>query len=195
MSDTMEVMRWLHGEGMLTEKPTRALADRYRKSRPQPAVQYREWNPFKGWAMIVDIDGTLARMTTRGPFDADRYMEDELHVMVFNLIQMYRDWVAQHDEIVDVIITSGRYDGHRSATADWLQLHGIDYDDLLMRPGADVHDKDGDHRNDAIVKRELFERHIDPHYNVLVALDDRNRVVEMWRHLGIPTLQVGPGDF
>jgi hypothetical protein len=194
MADTMEVMRWLEANGFMTQKATNQLAKRYRESRPQP-TPYREHHPDKQYAMVVDVDGTLAQMVTRGPYDTTRYLEDELHEFVAMLVHMYIKTYAELGIDLKVIVTTGRYEGHRSVTEEWLSRQGVIYDRLLMRHGAHVNDKEGDHRNDALVKRELFERHIDPHFNVVVALDDRNRVVEMWRHLGIPTLQVGPGDF
>jgi hypothetical protein len=53
----------------------------------------------------------------------------------------------------------------------------------------------GDSRKDSIVKQELYEKHIEPSYDVFVVLDDRNQVVDMWRSLGLVCLQVAPGDF
>ena len=52
-----------------------------------------------------------------------------------------------------------------------------------------------DFRKDAIVKTELFDAHIRGRYEVLFVLDDRNQVVEMWRVMGLPCLQVAAGDF
>ena len=60
---------------------------------------------------------------------------------------------------------------------------------LLMR-------KDGDNRPDQIVKRELYERHVQGLYEIEGVLDDRDRVVAMWRNdLGLTCLQVAPGAF
>lgn len=53
----------------------------------------------------------------------------------------------------------------------------------------------GDHRRDAIVKRELFDLHIRHQYRVTHVLDDRTQVVQMWRALGLTCLQVADGDF
>ena len=41
-----------------------------------------------------------------------------------------------------------------------------------MRPATDK-------RKDCIVKRELYEAHIQGNYNVLAVLDDRNQVIDM----------------
>ena len=53
----------------------------------------------------------------------------------------------------------------------------------------------GDRRPDVVVKKELYRRHIEPRYRVLCVLENRSRVVEMWRGLGLTCLQVAPGDF
>jgi hypothetical protein len=57
-----------------------------------------------------------------------------------------------------------------------------------MRPAGDM-------RKDAIVKRELFDRHVRDRYDVTCILDDRSQVVDMWRSLGLTCLQVAPGEF
>jgi soluble P-type ATPase len=54
--------------------------------------------------------------------------------------------------------------------------------------------KDGDNRNDTVVKREILEELIKTRY-IVAALDDRNRVVKMWRESGIKCLQVQEGNF
>ena len=48
--------------------------------------------------------------------------------------------------------------------------------------------KEGDVRKDTVIKEELFWEHIAPHYNVLVAFDDRPCVVDMWHDVGIPNV-------
>ena len=53
----------------------------------------------------------------------------------------------------------------------------------------------GDRRRDSIVKAELFDRKVRDEYRVLVVLDDRKQVVDMWRSLGLTCLQVAEGDF
>ena len=53
----------------------------------------------------------------------------------------------------------------------------------------------GDHRNDAIVKQELYEQEIAGKYNVDFCVDDRDRVVDLWRSLGLTCFQVAEGWF
>ena len=86
------------------------------------------------------------------------------------------------------LITSGRSARHRSPTERWLALHGIAYDRPLMR-AAD------DNRKDVVVKREMYEAHIEGRWSILFVLDDRDQVVEGWRSLGLTCFQVAEGDF
>lgn len=76
----------------------------------------------------------------------------------------------------------------REQTQKWLIDRGIHWNALFMR-------KDGDMRNDAIIKKEIYEENIKGRYEVLFVLDDRNRVVDFWRSIGLICLQVAPGDF
>jgi hypothetical protein len=52
---------------------------------------------------------------------------------------------------------------------------------------------DGDRRKDFIVKEENFHNYIEPYYDVKLAIDDRPKVIEMWKTLGIQTLWVANG--
>jgi predicted kinase len=136
-------------------------------------------------AIIVDIDGTLAHMNGRGPYEDHLVHTDTVDEVVRDHVA---GWRALHPRGV-VIIMSGRDEGRaRAVTEAWLSAHGISHEYLFMRPA-------GDKRNDAIVKAELFEEHVEPYFNVKYTLDDRDRVVEMWRAKGIKCLQVEPGNF
>lgn len=125
-------------------------------------------------------DGEARR---RSPYDDSLIHTDAVDRTVDEIT-----WLMRRDGVY-VVLMSGRDEGNaREATEAWLQYNGIRYDTLIMRPA-------GDGRNDAVVKNELFEEHVAPHYNVLFTLDDRDRVVDMWRAKGIKCLQVAPGDF
>lgn len=150
-----------------------------------PAVHFEPYVPdtSKPRAIIVDMDGTLAIHQGRSPYDNSLIHTDKPDPTVASLVE------DQADYGVAIIIMSGRDEGDaRDATRFWLMDNGIDYARLIMRPA-------GDKRNDAIVKNELFEKYVAPNYNVLFALDDRDRVVEMWRAKGIKCLQCEPGAF
>lgn len=133
-------------------------------------------------AVICDLDGTLALLNGRSPYDASRCEEDVLNAVVAGILS------SLVDPRPAVLLVSGREDRHRAQTERWLARHGIAYDELHMRPA-------GDSRRDAIVKREIFDREIRPRFRVQFVLDDRDQVVEMWRGLGLTCLQVAEGDF
>lgn len=149
--------------------------------KPAPA-QAPVIDPSLPFAVICDIDGTLAHMTNRGPYDTSKYLDDAKDDTVHFAFARLAEGATR-------IICSGRSDEFREDTEKWLANHGITYDLLLMRPAKDV-------RKDSIIKRELYEDNIRGKYNVRLVLDDRNQVVDMWRdELGLKVFQVAPGDF
>lgn len=137
-------------------------------------------------AVMVDIDGTVAIHTgVRDPYDTSKYHLDKTNDNVINLIARESDCGSR------VIFCSGRDEEFREVTEKWIDDNVLDHEDgwqLFMRP-------QGDRRNDAIVKLELFDKHIRDNYNVLRVYDDRDRVVRAWRSIGLTVLQVAPGDF
>lgn len=132
-------------------------------------------------SIVCDLDGTLALMGERGPFEWHRVGEDTLNEAVADMLRRY-----EQDHCI--LIVSGRSDECREATAYWLRQHSINYEQLIMRSA-------GDFRKDAVVKQELYEAHIKGQYDVVLCLDDRNQSVEFWRSLGLTCFQVAPGDF
>ncbi len=76
----------------------------------------------------------------------------------------------------------------RADTTNWLVLHRVPYQRVIMR-------KFKDFRPDDEVKLDLYEEFIEPDYEVRLVLDDRQRVVDMWRRIGLRCLQVDVGDF
>ncbi|QIN94709.1 ATPase [Streptomyces phage Muntaha] len=138
--------------------------------------------PGKRKAILVDIDGTLAKMVNRGPFEWHRVEEDEPVDTIIDIVD------TECSNGTQIIVMSGRDGSCRAHTERWLDKHGIFHDALFMRAAGDM-------RKDSIVKLELFNEHIRDEYDVKYVLDDRDQVVDMWRALGLTCLQVAPGDF
>ena len=132
----------------------------------------------KPHAYIFDVDGTLAQIGDRNPYDAGRAMEDtpNPHVQLM--------W--KHIEFggYQMLVLTGRKHSHRGVTERWLEANQFCYDGLWTRD-------DGDNRPDWIVKQELFDTHIAPNYNVLGVFDDRLQVARMWHLKGVPLFRVG----
>lgn len=151
------------------------------QASPEDAVWAYVPNLGLSEAWIVDVDGTLAHMTDRGPYDFDRVSTDRLDIPVARVVQALA-------RSAFIIVMSGRDDSCEEDTRAWLDRHNIPYDGLVMRA-------EGDSRKDAVVKLELFRERVAPHYNVVGSIDDRDQVVAMWRSVGLKCLQAQPGDF
>jgi hypothetical protein len=140
---------------------------------------------MKTW--ICDIDGTLAIKGDRSPFDWDRVGEDTPNIPV---IRMVRALMLAGD---NVVFMSGRMDTGtcRQQTEVWLGIHLLHLDKitLFMRAAED-------YRPDEIVKRELYEENVEGNYDIIGVIDDRSKVVRMWRKtLGLTVFDVAGNDF
>ncbi|MFJ7775809.1 AAA family ATPase [Streptomyces yangpuensis] len=158
---------WMNGSGAVAAPPVTTYV-------PDPALPA---------AVMCDIDGTLALTGDRGPYDFTRCELDLLNEPVRHALDVFRR--ADGDTIV---LLSGRSEEYRPQTEAWLRRHRVPYDELWMRAA-------GDTRRDDVVKAELFDAHVRHRYAVRVSLDDRDRVVAIWRRMGLPTWQVNYGDF
>ncbi|GGX46539.1 AAA family ATPase [Streptomyces noursei] len=182
-------------ERVVGEDIIRLLADKHAKARQGGWRLTTEWfndevlvepytaDPALPAAVMCDIDGTLAIRGDRGPYDFSRCGEDLLNVSVRDALRSFQR--ADQDVIV---LLSGRGEEHRQRTEEWLRRHEVPYDELWMRAA-------GDGRRDDVVKAELFDHHVRHRFAVRVSLDDRDRVVAVWRRMGLPTWQVNYGNF
>lgn len=152
---------------------------------------------MKQQAIIFDIDGTLADCSHRryyiekpnndwGAFyagmakDTPTYLATLLSTGVFNFALP--------------IFVTGRPEEYRYTTEQWLLAYtrirfpGNKPPILLMRP-------DGDYTPDDDLKRRIYIDQIKPHFDIQLVFDDRNKVVKMWRSLGLECWQVAEGNF
>lgn len=133
---------------------------------------------------LVDMDGTLALMGTRSPYDETRVHEDKPNEAVI------RGVAAMARTGIGTIVMSARTKGCQPATEQWMVEHANEIDVLAM-----FMREVGDMRKDRIVKLELFNKYIRHNYRVVAVWDDRKQVVEMWRALGLTVFHVAEGDF
>ncbi|MDQ3802984.1 MAG: polynucleotide kinase [Acidobacteriota bacterium] len=140
--------------------------------------------------VIFDIDGTLADVSERvhhlrkTPKDWDSFFEGMAQDKAIRA--MVRLCNLLHASGLRIVLCSGRHEGLRAETAAWLARQGVNYHELRLR-------REGDFRSDVVVKREML-RGINKR-RVLFVVEDRSRVVEMWRAEGLVCLQCAPGEF
>jgi hypothetical protein len=140
--------------------------------------------------VIFDIDGTLADVSERihhvrkTPKNWDAFFEGMSQDRAVRSIVRLCNLL--HASGFKVILCTGRSEEHRAETVNWLNKQGVHYHQLLLR-------RDGDRRSDVVVKREMLVG-IDKS-RILFVVEDRSRVVEMWRSEGLVCLQCAPGEF
>ena len=169
--------------------------------------------------VIFDLDGTLAiidkrRIKAGSPsgktpspnkmdwdvfFDPDNIKLDEPNHPVIKMAQLFN-----HDGF-NIVIFSGRNDRSFHTTKDWLARHQVPFHLLVMRPDkfkdeswpiADGNPATKDMRfmPDEILKKKMLDTFVDID-DVFLVVDDRNKVVKMWRDLGLTVFQVAEGNF
>lgn len=157
--------------------------------------QYQQWLDFAGEkkytqsemlpdAVIFDIDGTLAQMCGRGPFDWAEVWRDKPRKSTFKMLDGY---AVNGDEI---IFLSGRDGVCHEDTEKWLNKNLYEFvgvADVKAEYGKNLFMRtQGDFRRDSIIKKELFWKHVAPYYDVHTVVDDRPSMYRMWMNeLGI----------
>lgn len=147
---------------------------------------------------IFDLDGTLADITHRlhfiqkTPKDWDGFFAACWNdTPIFRVVQTMRHLMQSG---ADTWVWSGRDELAIDATRDWLTLHAtagfpVNSRALRLRPH-------GDHRDDAVLKKEwLYKMRPEDRARLVAVFEDRKRVVDMWREDGVTCYQVAPGDF
>jgi|APSaa5957512535_1039671.scaffolds.fasta_scaffold04366_12 predicted kinase len=154
------------------------MYDKYIKEAPK---KYK--GNDKQDTVIVDIDGTIAKMVNRSPYDWALVGQDTVHEDVKLLVD------GLYDSGKKIIYLSGRDGVCYDDTLNWLRVNEFpDHDNLFMRAA-------GNCEKDSIIKEDIFWEHIASQNNVIMCIDDRDSVVSLWRSLGIRCVQVAPGDF
>lgn len=132
-------------------------------------------------AVIFDIDGTLALMGNRSPYEWMKVYKDEINDIVAEQVEFHKSKGRK------ILIVSGRDGVCKKLTEDWLDMYGIKYDGIYMRP-------ENDFRKDTHIKREIYQNEIEGKYNVVAVYDDRLQVLDMWTENGIFTFNVNQGN-
>ncbi len=146
-------------------------------------VKYIEQDPNLPLAYICDIDGTASLgPNNRSAYDESKVSNDEPNIYVRNLLKSF---INTHT----ILFVSGRTNGCREATTDWIIKH---YGNIFMVGRAKLFMRNiGDNRKDAIVKEEIYNTHIKGRYFISGVFDDRLSTSKLWYSLGLPLFRVG----
>jgi predicted kinase len=131
--------------------------------------------------IVSDVDGTVAKMVSRGPFDWKKVGEDAPRWKIIHLVESLA--LTGNYELVFV---SGRDGSCYEETKKWL-------DDYIRLPFTLYMREAGDMRKDTIIKEEILFNQLADRYNIEYWFDDRNSVVRKLKDLGINVIDVSEG--
>ena len=152
---------------------------------------------MKKKVIVVDLDGTLYNSTQRSHHIQAKDWEgfhaasinDPPNQDVIDLIKLI-SWNGSQ-RLIFMGVT-GRNERYREITMKWLLKHHVPLDELHMRP-------DDNYESDIEIKTKLLSDALQAHdmgiEDVWFALEDRDRVVDHFRSIGIPTYQVRQGTY
>ena len=144
--------------------------------------------------IICDLDGTLADISHRvhhAKGESKNWRRFFGGILEDAIAEVVADILKHYSISHQIIFVTGRPEFTRPDTVAWLyqNVPFIAEYELFMRPN-------GDFRPDNVVKGELYDQHIEPKFGrPFFVLDDRDKVVKMWREKGLICLQVAEGDF
>ena len=148
--------------------------------------------------IIFDLDGTLALIDKRrkvsekenGKLDWDKFFDpknidlDEPNPAVIETAQVFAEAGYM------IAIFSGRSEATKFTTKSWLNKYKVPYHILKMRPTK--------HPFKFMDDRKLKLQWLDEMEwkdDVVCVYDDRQKVVDMWREIGLTCMQVAPGEW
>jgi len=147
--------------------------------------------------IIFDLDGTLALIDKRrevstkpnGRLDWGKFFNstniklDEPNLPVIKMAQLFSE------QGFNIVILSGRSNKTETATRSWLSKNKVPFNKLIMRDSETNH-----FTPDWVLKKNMLDENLDIN-DVFLVVDDRDRVVKLWRSLGLTTFQVAEGNF
>ena len=139
------------------------------------------YNTEKKDCILVDMDSTLCANLTRRPFYEDGWKEKLIYDSpILGTVSIVR--AMRMTGTCDIIILTGRREDGREITEEWLETYRVPYTKLYMRGIKD-------YSKGEVFKEKILKEEILPNYNVLFAIDDDNKCVDMFRNNGITCLQ------
>ena len=137
-------------------------------------------------AFICDLDGTLAIIGDRSPYDAS-----QCDLLDTTCSAVFKTTSALIDKGMIPVFVSGRSSKDRDATVRYIEnVYKFDSSKYFLYMRDEL-----DRRSDDLVKIDLYNNFIANNYNVVVVFDDRPSVVRQWRLLGLTVFQLDDREF
>lgn len=164
--------------------PDKVIYDMYNSylKKEVPALEQDKTLPK---ALVVDLDGTMALMVNRSPYEMSKVYDDAVNQPIVDLVNIMKKTGHR------IFFISGRDKCAEGDTIRWLaDKAGItDGYSIFLRP-------DNDPRPDTQFKKDIFEEHLKGKYYVDFWIEDRWRMTHAVRNeLGITCLQCADGHF
>lgn len=135
---------------------------------------------------VFDLDGTIADITHRLHF-IDSRPKDWNGFFSAVKDDEPKEWVIEIMRLLppdDILIFSGRSSICSEDTVEWLEKNNVPYAELRMRWHHNF-------ERDEVLKPRMAKHYWD---RIRFIMDDRQRVVDMWRRKGFNVLQVDKWD-
>lgn len=136
--------------------------------------------------ILFDLDGTLININSIAHLigDWDAFAEASILCPANEPIAEFARLMQLHYELV---VCTGKGEAYRNRVCGWLSLQGIIPDLLLMRPANNF-------QSDAELKPALLRAALGEGWkgDILFAIEDRDKMVDAWRALGITCFQCAP---
>ena len=133
--------------------------------------------------IVADLDNCIANdFWRRGAIRLDE-VDPLKRYEAYHSLMLYDRFHNKHilNPAHGIVINTGRPERYRDVTRAWLLRHGVDYRYLLMRP-----DEDGYVPTVTVKEMNIVELLQLTNETVVIAYDDRQDVIEMYRRLGFP---------
>lgn len=141
---------------------------------------------MKKQIVVVDIDGTLADISHRQHYIKGKRKRWQKFFQAMDKdlpVPAVAAKVRMLSQDHTIILVSSRPNDYRKLTEEWLNKHKIPYQQLFMR-------EPGDFRDDEVVKQEILNTSLNKG-EIKLVIDDRPRVIRMWRRNGLKVEDVG----
>ena len=153
--------------------------------------------------VIFDLDGTLADIEDRRKLSTktgEMNWDEFFNPKNIELDKPKQDVILMAQALAEIgyqiAIFSGRSHATNEMTRWWLTKHNIPWSILKMRPTDNKHKWMPDDKLKLQWFNEIFVDSEDmDEAEVVAVFDDRDKVVKMWREIGLTCMQVAPGDF